>query len=156
MSTIRKYHNHTLQPNQPNLSDNSPKLHRVDPSTNSVFSKLDSLSLDSLSLFNQIENNMQIKSLGNLTDPPPSSEKSQMAEDFLKNTGASPPPPPQEAIRFFVSNCFSREVHTLMTKTMCQVTPRFQGLFSCLTQLSTKFQLLIKTKIPTNEEVICF
>ena len=26
-------------------------------------------------------------------------------------------------------------------------------LFSCLTQLSTKFQLLIKTKIPTNEEV---
>ena len=28
-------------------------------------------------------------------------------------------------------------------------------LFSCSTQLSTKFQLLIKTKIPTNEEVFC-
>ena len=28
--------------------------------------------------------------------------------------------------------------------------------FSCSTQLSTKFQLLIKTKIPTNEEVSCF
>ena len=27
-------------------------------------------------------------------------------------------------------------------------------LFSCSTQLSTKFQLLIKTKIPTNEEVL--
>ena len=26
-------------------------------------------------------------------------------------------------------------------------------LFSCSTQLSTKFQLLIKTKIPINEEV---
>ena len=29
-------------------------------------------------------------------------------------------------------------------------------LFSCSTKLSTKFQLLIKTKIPTNEEVSCF
>ena len=29
-------------------------------------------------------------------------------------------------------------------------------LFSCSTQLSMKFQLLIKTKIPTNEEVSCF
>ena len=29
-------------------------------------------------------------------------------------------------------------------------------LFSCSTQLSTKFPLLIKTKIPTNEEVSCF
>ena len=28
--------------------------------------------------------------------------------------------------------------------------------FSCSTQLSTKFQLLIKAKIPTNEEVSCF
>ena len=28
-------------------------------------------------------------------------------------------------------------------------------LFSCSTQLSTKFQLLIKTKIPTNKEVSC-
>ena len=29
-------------------------------------------------------------------------------------------------------------------------------LFSCSTQLSTKFHLLIKAKIPTNEEVSCF
>ena len=29
-------------------------------------------------------------------------------------------------------------------------------LFSCSTQLSTKFQLLIKTKIPTNNEFSCF
>ena len=28
--------------------------------------------------------------------------------------------------------------------------------FSFSTQLSTKFQLLIKTKIPTNKEVSCF
>ena len=29
-------------------------------------------------------------------------------------------------------------------------------LFSCSTQLSMQFQLLIKTKIQTNEEVSCF
>ena len=29
-------------------------------------------------------------------------------------------------------------------------------LFSCSTQLSTKFQLLIKTEIPTNEDISCF
>ena len=34
--------------------------------------------------------------------------------------------------------------------------PKFIKLFSCSTQLSTKFQLLIKTKIPTNKEVSCF
>ena len=34
--------------------------------------------------------------------------------------------------------------------------PEVIKLFSCLTQLSTKFQLLIKTKIPTNDEVYCF
>ena len=28
--------------------------------------------------------------------------------------------------------------------------------FSCLTQRSTKFRLLIKTKIPTTEELTCF
>ena len=33
---------------------------------------------------------------------------------------------------------------------------RFIKLFSCSAQLSTKFQLLIKTKIRTNEEVYCF
>ena len=34
--------------------------------------------------------------------------------------------------------------------------PEVIKLFSCPTQLSTKFQLLIKTKIPTNKEVSCF
>ena len=29
-------------------------------------------------------------------------------------------------------------------------------LFSCSTQLSTKYQLLIKSKIPTNKDVSCF
>ena len=34
--------------------------------------------------------------------------------------------------------------------------PEALKLFSCTTQLSTKFQLLTKTKIPTNKEVSCF
>ena len=34
--------------------------------------------------------------------------------------------------------------------------PEVIKLLSCSTQLSTKFQLLIKTKIQTNEEVSCF
>ena len=33
--------------------------------------------------------------------------------------------------------------------------PEVIKLFSCSTQLSMKFQLLIKTKIPTNKEVSC-
>ena len=34
--------------------------------------------------------------------------------------------------------------------------PEVIKLFSCSIQLSSKFQLLIKTKIPTNKEVSCF
>ena len=34
--------------------------------------------------------------------------------------------------------------------------PEVIKLFSCSIQLSTKCQLLIKAKIPTNEEVSCF
>ena len=34
--------------------------------------------------------------------------------------------------------------------------PEVIKLFSCSTQLSTKFQLLIKTKIPINKEDSCF
>ena len=34
--------------------------------------------------------------------------------------------------------------------------PRGYKTFSCAVQMNTKFQLLIKTKIPTNEEVSCF
>ena len=37
-----------------------------------------------------------------------------------------------------------------------QPGPEVKKLFSCSIQLSTKFQLLIKTKIHTNEEVSCF
>ena len=37
-----------------------------------------------------------------------------------------------------------------------QPGPEGITLFSCSTQLSTKFQLLMKTKIPANEEVCCF
>ena len=42
--------------------------------------------------------------------------------------------------------------------TDMKITPDLKviELFSCSTQLSTKFQLLIKTKIQTNEEVSCF
>ena len=36
------------------------------------------------------------------------------------------------------------------------IRPRGYKKCSCLTQLSTTFQLLMKTKIPTNEEVSCF
>ena len=35
-------------------------------------------------------------------------------------------------------------------------SPKVIKLLSCSTQLSMKFQLLIKTEIPTNEEVYCF
>ena len=34
--------------------------------------------------------------------------------------------------------------------------PEVIKLFSCSTQLSMKFQLLIKAKIPTNKKVSCF
>ena len=37
-----------------------------------------------------------------------------------------------------------------------QTWPRGYKTYSCSTQLSTKFQLLIKTEIPTNEEISCF
>ena len=47
---------------------------------------------------------------------------------------------------------------TYMGKNREQVRtgPEVIKLFSCSTQLSRKFQLLIKTKIPTNKEVSCF
>ena len=41
-------------------------------------------------------------------------------------------------------------------KRSTQFGPRVLNLFSCSTQLSTKFQLLINTKTLTNEEVFCF
>ena len=43
-------------------------------------------------------------------------------------------------------------LNDLNTESGIQVWPEVIKLFSCSTQLSTKFQLLIKTKIPTNKE----
>ena len=40
-----------------------------------------------------------------------------------------------------------------MTRKLLDTWPEVIKLFSCSTQLSTKFQLLIKTKIPKSEEV---
>ena len=37
-----------------------------------------------------------------------------------------------------------------------QIRPRVLKLFSCFTQLSMKFPLLLKTKIPKREEISCF
>ena len=45
------------------------------------------------------------------------------------------------------SNCDDIELASDISIT----GPKVIKLFSCSTQLSTKFQLLIKTKIPTNE-----
>ena len=39
---------------------------------------------------------------------------------------------------------------------MDESSPEVTKFFSYSTQLSTKFQLLIKTKIPTNKKVSCF
>ena len=38
----------------------------------------------------------------------------------------------------------------------CSLGPAVIKKYSCSTQLSMKFQLLIKTKIPTNKEDSCF
>ena len=57
------------------------------------------------------------------------------------------------------------DTNTIITQTNQQATNgkkqikaghKVINLFSCSTQLSTKFQLLIKTKILTNNEVSCF
>ena len=47
-------------------------------------------------------------------------------------------------------------VSFLSISCICTPGPEVIKLFTCSTQLSTKFQVLIKTKIPTNEEVSCF
>ena len=44
-----------------------------------------------------------------------------------------------------------------LSSLVCVITwPRGYKTFLCSTRMSTKFQLLIKTKIPTDEEVYCF
>ena len=47
-----------------------------------------------------------------------------------------------------------KSVWNITTKTV--PGPEVIKLFPCSTQLSTKFQLLIKTKITANKEVSCF
>ena len=50
----------------------------------------------------------------------------------------------------------SREPLSSSKKSQGRSGPEVIRLFSCSTQLSMKFQLLIKTKILTNKEVSCF
>ena len=47
-------------------------------------------------------------------------------------------------------------VDDMLTLILLSPGPEVTKLFSCSTQLSTKFQLLIKTKTLTHKEVSCF
>ena len=51
---------------------------------------------------------------------------------------------------------FANSLDLEQTRQNVRPGPKVIKLFSCSTQLSTKFQLLIKTKISTNKEVSCF
>ena len=56
---------------------------------------------------------------------------------------------------FHIYQKFDNNMETIHNQ--CQSSgPKVIKLFSCSSQMSTKFQLVIKTKIPTNEEVYCF
>ena len=46
--------------------------------------------------------------------------------------------------------------HMQQNQVFFRPGPKVIKLFSCLTQMSMEFQLLIKTKIRTIEEVSCF
>ena len=74
----------------------------------------------------------------------------------------------QELQSFFIHALthafYNKQIH-LYNTTALQVTEKHAGkkfgpevikLFSCSTQLSMKFQLLLNTKISTNKEVSCF
>ena len=61
--------------------------------------------------------------------------------------------------------CFLSDYAGILTAVVCKKetvlmydkhAPKYIKLFSCSTELSTKFQLLIKAKIPKNKEVSCF
>ena len=58
----------------------------------------------------------------------------------------------EECLLSLQNICF--DVHVFI-KCALFSGPQVIKLFSCSTQLSTKFQLLINTKIPTNKEVSC-
>ena len=47
-------------------------------------------------------------------------------------------------------------IYKKIVYTKLKPGPKVIKLFSCSTQLSMKFQMLIKTKILTNKEVSCF
>ena len=53
----------------------------------------------------------------------------------------------------------TNQIETELHEEICSQDnpgPEVIKLFSCSSQLSKKFKQLIKTKIPTNEEVSCF
>ena len=50
----------------------------------------------------------------------------------------------------------AKAVHFHVSHNTLRPGPEVIKLFSCLAQLKKKFQLLIKTKIETNEELSCF
>ena len=52
--------------------------------------------------------------------------------------------------------CATKRQISMGIHAVCLIWPRVYQLFSCSTQMSMKFQLLIKTKIPSTEEVSCF
>ena len=55
-----------------------------------------------------------------------------------------------------MQNCLIAGIHDVARCwTSLHLCSRKMGLFSCSTQLSRTFHLLIKTKIPANEEVSC-
>ena len=67
-------------------------------------------------------------------------------------------------VKFYLVGITKRTDYYSLTKLLSLIWNKVQWkpgpegikLFSCSTQLSMKFQLLIKAKIPTNEEVSCF
>ena len=62
--------------------------------------------------------------------------------------------PDHTHLLFFILN---QNTPFFITPFSLEARPRgYKKLFSCSTQLSMKFQLLIKNKIPTNKEVSCF
>ena len=62
----------------------------------------------------------------------------------------------KDILRGVIQGFWSQRLNVVGQRKYNRPCPEVIKLFSCSTQLSTKFQLLIKTKIPTNEEVSCF
>ena len=81
---------------------------------------------------------------------------------FQEGSRPLPPPPldprmvKQPALSSSAKYCKTRKHNKTYTTKRRSYRPDVLNLFSCSTQLSMKFQLLIKTKIPTNKVVPCF